>query len=158
MVVKAKSKYDSNNLWAWILQVYTAMDKARRQELARYHIDRSQGSVLSVIYTLGNQATIPKISQTLFRNKNSISEVLSRMEKKKLVTRTKDFKEESRVNFTLTEKGIRASRQASKREKITRIMSCLSNEERRQLRSCCKKIYAKALEELGMRTDDNWPL
>ena len=155
---KAMSRYSSHNLWAWILQVYTAMDRARKRELFKYNINRSQGSVLTVVYTLGNEATLDKIAQMLFRKRNTISEVLSRMEKQGLVTRVKDLKEKNRVRILLTEKGINASHQASKRENITRIMSCLTKEERHQLRSCCQKLYDKALEELGMQPDQNWPL
>jgi DNA-binding MarR family transcriptional regulator len=152
------SKYDSHNLWAWVLQVYTAMDRARKQELFKYNINRSQGSVLSIISTLGNDATLNQISQMLFRRINTVSETLSRMEKQGLVKRVKDLKQKNRIRITLTEKGIIASHQASKRENIERIMSCLTKEERHQLRSCCQKLYYKALEELGMQPDKNWPL
>jgi DNA-binding MarR family transcriptional regulator len=155
---KAMSKYDSHNLWAWILQVYTAMDRARKQELFKYNINRSQGSVLTIVHTLGNEATLAEISQMLFRKTNTVSEILSRMEKQGLVKRVKDLKERNRVRILLTEKGIKASHQASKRENIKRIMSCLTKEERHQLRLCCQKLYDKALEELRMQPNKNWPL
>ena len=149
------SRYDDDNLWAWILQVYTAMDRARKQELSKYNINRSQGSVLTVGNTLGNKATLAQISRMLFRKVNTISEIISRMEKLGLVKRVKDLKEKNRVWIVLTEKGTKASRQASKREKIKRIVSCLTKEERRRLRLCCRKLYRKALEEPGMLVDKN---
>ncbi len=80
------------------------------------------------------------------------------MEKQGLVKKVKDLKQKNRVRILLTEKGIKASHQAIKREKISRIVSCLTEEERRQLRLCCRKLYSKALEELGMQPEKNWPL
>ena len=86
------SKHTSDNIWAWIFQVFEAMDKARKQELSKYNINRSQGSVLSIIHTLGDEATPAQIVQMSFRKINTISEILSRMEKQGLIKKVKDSK------------------------------------------------------------------
>ena len=152
------SKHNSDYIWAWILCVYDAMNEARKEELFKYNINRSQGSVLSIICTFGNEATLTQIAKRWFRKINTVSEIISRMEKQGLVKRVKDLKQKNRVRIVLTEKGIKASHHAIKREKISRIVSCLTKEERRQLRLCCRKLYNKALEELGMQPEKNWPL
>ena len=154
----AVSKYDSDKVWACILSVYVAMDNARKQELSKYNINRSQGVVLSTIHLLGGEATPAQIAQKSLRKINTVSEIISRMEKQGLVKRVKDLKQKNRVRILLTEKGTRASYQASKRESITRIVSCLTKEECRQLELCCQKLYNKGLEELGMQPNKNCPL
>jgi len=155
---KTVSKDDIRILWAWIIRTYEAIDNARKQELKKYNINRSQGFVLAVIYDLGGEATLTQIVQRSFRKINTVSEILSRMEKQGLVKRVKDLKQKNRVRILLTEKGIKAGHQANKRESIIRIMSCLTEEERRKLVLCCWKLSYRALEELGVQPDKDWPL
>ena len=155
---KTVSKYETEMLWAWIIRTYEAMDKARAQELSKYNINRSQGFILAVIHNLGGEATLAQIGQRSFRKINTVSEILSRMEKQGLVKRIKDLKQRNRVRILLTEKGTKTSHQADRRESILRIMSCLTEEECHQLTLCCRKLSFKALEELGIQPDKDWPL
>jgi DNA-binding MarR family transcriptional regulator len=71
------------------------------------------------------------------------------MEKDGLIKKVKDLDRRNLVRVALTEKGKEALRQSSKRESIHRIMSGLSQEERRQVKTSLQKLWNKAMEELG---------
>lgn len=151
-------KYDDINISLWIIHARDALHKARRRELHKLNINNGQGTILTIISDLGNNATPVKIAQRFSRETNTVSEILTRMEKEGLLERRKDMKKKNWVRIQLTEKGIKVQQQAIKRESIKKIMSCLTEEERRCLRSCCQKIRNKALEEMGTKFEADWPL
>jgi len=132
------------------------MRKIRAKELLRYGITPEQSSVLFVINAIGARATPAEISRCISREPHSVSGLLSRMEKEGLVERFKDLDRKNMIRIAMTEKGKKAYQQTIKRDSIHKVMSCLSPEERRQLRANLEKLWNKALEELGL--DDRIPL
>lgn len=138
-------------LWTLLAQTRDAMSRARQQELRRYNISNMQAATLFYIQALGKQATPAKISAWILRKRHTISELLSRMEKSGLVRKIKDLPKKNQIRFVLTEKGRQKYYQSSKRESIYRILSCVSEEERQQLRSCLQKLLQKSLEELAKK-------
>jgi len=76
----------NHELAVLLAQARGAMLKARRKELTRYHISPRQSAVLFYIRAIGDKATPAEISRGLFRESNSISEILGRMEKQGLLT------------------------------------------------------------------------
>ena len=124
--------------------------KATQKELRQYGVSPEEAAVLSVVHFLGNRVTPAEISRWLLREPHTVSGILNRMEKKRLVRKTKDSERKNRVRVTLTEKGQQAYYQSTKIDSIRKIMSSLSEEECQQLSSCLKTLRARALKELGV--------
>jgi DNA-binding MarR family transcriptional regulator len=72
------------------------------------------------------------------------------MEKQGLVRKVNDLDKKNMVRVYLTDEGQQVYRKAAKRESIREIMSCLSDEECRQLISSLRKLRNKALKKLGI--------
>lgn len=145
-------------LWWLIHQTRHMLSKARAKELRQYGLSGMQAAVLFAIEALGDKATPPAIARLIFRERNSVSDILSRMEKDGLLTKSKDLPGKNLVRVTLTDKGKQLYNQSAKRESVKRIMSSLSEEQRQQLRSCLEVLRGKALEELGVgKPPFPWP-
>jgi DNA-binding MarR family transcriptional regulator len=105
-----------------------------------------QASVLMAIHNLGEKATPTEISRLIIRDSQTISEILNRMEKDKLINRIKDTTNNKRKIISLTEKGRQAYYLSLNRESIHSIMSCLSIEEQKQFTSCLAKLAEASLK------------
>ena len=68
------------------------------------------------------------------------------MEKKGLITKTKDVDRKKIWRISLTEKGQQAYRQSLERESIHATMSSLTENERQQLESHLRKVRDQALK------------
>jgi len=136
-------------LWVLLAQVRETMFKARQKELQRYNISPRQSAVLFIINAIGDKVTPAEVSRWLLRESHSVSEILSRMEKQGLLRKVKNLDRKNLVGVELTEKGIEAYNQSLRRESIHRIMSYLSDEERRQLYAILKTLRDRALRESG---------
>ena len=144
------------SLWVLLNQARDAVRKARQDEVKQYNISVSRAAVLSAIEVIGHQATPAEISRRLFRKSNSVSDLLSRMEKAGLVRQVKDLDRKNLVRVELTAKGREAYNQSTKRQSIHQIMSSLSEEERQQLISSLRTLRDKALKRLALGPP-SWP-
>jgi DNA-binding MarR family transcriptional regulator len=140
-------------LFLLLRQTYTLIHQAIEADLRESGcVPYTQASVLFVLKAIGEPATPTKLSRWLLREKHTVSELLSRMEKQGLVRKTKDLKRKNLVRVTLTDKGEEALRQGMMEERtIGKIMSCLSHEEQDSLRGHLEKLRSKALEEPKIR-------
>ncbi len=144
-------------LWVLLKQAKDMVFKATQKELRQYGITPEEAAVLSVVQFLDNKATPAEISRWLLRESHTVSGILSRMEKKGLIRKTKDLDRKNLVRVTLTDKGQQAYYQSTKIESIGKIMSCLSEEECQKLISCLKTLRDRALKELGIDTKPPFP-
>ena len=144
-------------LWVLLRQAGHTVYQATQKELSQYGISPEQAGVLSIVQFLDNKATPAEISRWLLREPHTVSGILSRMEKKGLVRKTKDLVRKNLVRVTLTEKGKQAYYQSTKIESIRQIMSCLSEEECQQLSSCLKTLRDRALKQLGVDQKPPFP-
>ena len=99
-----------------------------------------------MIHHLGEKATVREIARNLSRESNSISEQISRMEKKGLLKKIRDVPGTIITKSELTESGFKALDFARKRESLNDIMSVLSDDELKQFELCLHKILSKARE------------
>jgi MarR family transcriptional regulator, organic hydroperoxide resistance regulator len=120
----------------------------RRNELAKDNITPMHSIVLIAIQDIGNQATPSELAQWLFREPHSVSQILDRMEKEKLVRRMRDPKNKSRVRIVLTKKGKEIYEKTDKGESIFKIFSVLSKKEQELMISGLHKLLERALQEL----------
>ena len=157
-IVKNFSSSDKDyNLWTLLGLTRDAIQRARQKELAQYNISSRQSAVLFIVRAIGDKATPAEISRWLFRESHSISDLLSRMERQGLVRKVKDLDRKNQVRIELTQKGHEVYQQSYKRESIHRILSFLSEEQRKQLGSSLQTLRDKALEEIGVEYEMPFP-
>ncbi len=146
----------------WLLhQARDVTFRARTRELSQYGITVEQAAVLFIIKVLNNiktKVTPGEISKWIMREPNSVSKILSRMEKEGFIRKTSNLgNKKNEVHVTLTEKGEQSYQRSLNREVIREIISCLSQEEQQQLRSLLEKIREKGLQVLVKRSKVSFP-
>jgi len=145
------------DLWVLLNQVQSLMMNARDTELMEHGTTAMQAAVLFIINSIGEEAIPAEISRWLLRKPATVSGLLDRMEKAGLIERVKDLPRKNLVRIRLTEKGRQAYKQSLKREAIHKTMSCLSEEERKQLASILVKLRKRVTEVLRHREEIPFP-
>jgi MarR family transcriptional regulator, organic hydroperoxide resistance regulator len=118
----------------------------RDKELHQYGISLAEASVIYIIHQADNNITPAEISRKSYRKDHSIHGLLSRMEKKGLISRTRDSKRKNVWRVGLTDKGYQAYLQAVERKSIIDVTSILKKKELEQLDTTLRKLINKALE------------
>jgi DNA-binding MarR family transcriptional regulator len=146
----------------WLLhQARDVAYRVRTRELSQYNITIEQAAILFIIKILKDlkrKSTPGEISKGVLKEPHSVSKILTRMEKQGLLIKTIGLgKKKNEVHITLTEKGEQAYINTLKRDSIREVMSCLSEEESRQLSSLLEKIRDRALQALTKRNKVIFP-
>jgi DNA-binding MarR family transcriptional regulator len=144
-------------LWGLLGQTADVMLRARQKELYRYGISAIEAGTLWVIQVIGEKATPAQITRWLLREPHTVTELLNRMVKKGLVTKTKDLERRNLIRVSITEKGRQAYEHSTKRKSIHKMISSLSEEERQQLMASLKKLRNRALKELRVEHKPLFP-
>jgi MarR family transcriptional regulator, organic hydroperoxide resistance regulator len=149
---KFMSKVEDKEYDIWILfsRVYHLIAMLRKLELSKFDILPVQSYILFIIKALGNDTTPSKISEFGYQQRSSISDILNRMEKDGLVKKTSNSGSKKRVLITLTDKGEKALALSRKREFLHKIMSSLTEEQRKQLESGLEILRDTAINELSV--------
>jgi DNA-binding MarR family transcriptional regulator len=143
------------HLWFLLARTRDAVYRARQKDLSEFGLTLEKSFVLSVIQGLVNQGMADKvtpaeISRQMFRESQSVSELLHRMGRDGLIAKVKDLKRKNMVRVELTKKGREQFEVAMSSASILRIMSHLSVEQCEQLTTCLAIIRDAALDELGV--------
>lgn len=144
-------------LWVLLHQTRDAAYKVTEKELRRLDISPMEAAVLFVVNATGERATPAEISRWLFRESHSISGLLDRMEDKGLVRRNKDLDRRNLVRVSLTDKARDLAAEFDTPQLISRMLSTLSGEQRRQLAQCLQLLRDRALEELRIDKPPTFP-
>ncbi len=145
-------------LWVLIAQTKDAILRARERDYARYGISNERRAILFIIQNNGGRTTPVEIARDLFRELHSITEMLKRMEKDGLIERHKGSGR-SKVEVTLTKKGLDVFNQSLHNKTDERIFSVLPREDRERLASYLWTLRSKVMQDLGMpEWRLNWPL
>jgi DNA-binding MarR family transcriptional regulator len=135
-------------LWVIVAQTKDAILRARQIEYEPYGINNERRTLLWVIQSYGGSASPVQIARRLFRELQSITEMLGRMEKGGLVSR-RPGSGRSKTEVSLTDKGLDVLKQSLHNEADKRIFSVLTKEEREQLAIFLLKLRGQALVDLG---------
>lgn len=136
-------------LWLLLSQTRSAIFKARHKKVGRY-LHPNQAAALVSIWALDGRITPAILARRLFLEPHSVSELIARMQKKGLVTKTRDSKRGNVVRISITERGRDICKQVMGQDFIHKIVSVLSDEQRESLRSCLSLLYAEVSKELGV--------
>jgi MarR family transcriptional regulator for hemolysin len=142
-----EKEYDT---WILLSRVYHMIAKLRRLELAKYNVLPVQAYILFFLHALGGETSPTEISRYAYEHKSAISDILIRMEKQGLLTKTKSLDRRGRVKVKITEKGEEALRLSSERKLLRKVMLCLTPKETKQLESCLELIRDNAINELDL--------
>ncbi len=143
---------DHYRLWLLLSQTRSAVFKVRHKKVGQY-LHPNQAAALVSIWVLDGQVTPAALSRRLFLEPHTVSELIIRMEKKGLVTKSKDKKKGNIVRISITGKGRQVCRRSMGQDLIHDIISSLTAEQREQLQSSLSIIYRKVLKELGIEDD-----
>jgi len=102
-----KFGFDNPMLKTWILlhQTYNLVSKVEEKVFVQLGISPQQYCILMVMRYMQGPATVKAISNWLDRSGNTISIMLDRLEKDKLVRRTRSLSDRREVRVVLTNKG-----------------------------------------------------
>jgi DNA-binding MarR family transcriptional regulator len=110
---------------------------------------------LFIIKALGNEVTPSKISEYVYQQRSTVSDILNRMVKKGLITKTKKSSWKKRVIVTLTSEGEKALTYSKDNESIHKVLSSLTEDKKEQLESLLGIIHDKAISELTITDKTN---
>ncbi len=144
-------------LWLLLEQTRNAIYKARSLELEQYGVSPVQAGVMFVIYAMGGKTRPADIARWLVREPHSISGLLSRMETDGLLKREPDPDRRNAVSISLTEYGSGICLKTFQRESVKQILSCLDEDERKQLLSSLIHLRDRALKDRRMRNKPPFP-
>lgn len=135
-------------IWALLNQAKDTLFKVRGNELNQYGISATESQVLFTINDLGGRTTPAAISRRVYREHNTVTALLDRMEKKGLISKVRDQERKNIWRIDMTEKGKGVLRQSTKMESIHMVISILSDDELKQLETYLRKIRDNALKQL----------
>jgi MarR family transcriptional regulator for hemolysin len=146
-VINGEKEYD---IWVLLSIVYHMTAKLRRLELVKHNVMPVQAYILFILHALGGEASPTEISRYAYEHKSAISDILIRMEKQGLITKTKTLNGRGRVIVKMTERGEEALRLSSERELLRKVMSCLTPGNIKQLESCLELLRDNAINQLDL--------
>jgi len=145
-------------LAAQITQVVDMLVKVRERELLRQKLSATAASILFLVNVMGNEVTPAKISRMMLREPHTIGGILARMEKSRLINRTKNLERKNRIRITLTEKGEKALKKAMQMQGTAHLLCKLTDAQREQLQTALKAIKQAGIKELRLSPKAlQWP-
>lgn len=136
------------SLWYTIRRAHEAIHKVRKLELRPHKLSTIETGVLLVVNTAKKGITPAEISRQLLKDPHSISQLLRRMEKKGLLQNIKGIPKKNMIQVKLTQKGQEAYKLSMIGNKVSQIMSVLSEREKKQLVTSLDKLRERAMKEM----------
>jgi len=136
-------------LYALFDQTRETLFKAVELELAQYQLSAPQVKILHLLAQHNGRMTLNQLASQTVRELNSISTLISRMQKRGLVKKVKNSGDE-RLYVTLTDKGKDIYENTVTEHSIFLIFGALSEKEKKQLASLLAKLQDKARALLGL--------
>ena len=138
--------------WTLLRQTSSAVQNAAARKLAKVGLTPERTDVLWICRDHPGPLTPAEISRLIFRETQTVAELLNRMEREGLVTRIPKKKGRPFTEVTITAKGKEACGPGIDvaKDLITRIMSTLSDGEHEQLQKLLRVLLQKAAEELHL--------
>ncbi len=154
---KAGSLNEMYATWQLLRRTQRVVGKARQKELDEIGISGDAVAVMSTVLQLGRDAIPAEIARQLLCEPNSVSQLITRLEKDGLARRVRDLDIKNLVRVELTKQGIDVHRKAMVRRSIRKMMSSLTEQEREQLWNALAKLREAAIREIGWKKITSYP-
>ena len=147
---------DEHRLWVIFHQTHDLMGKYEDKVLEDAHLTKEQHLILWLIefMTDGNDNPIilSDLASSLFRNLNSVSTIVNRMEKNGLIKKYRDLPDQRAVRLVVTPKGKEALSKAMGPNSllIKEVFSVFSADEIQTLIMLIKKLREQIYTESGL--------
>jgi len=136
--------------WMLILVAHI-MQSTFENELEQCGVSAKSANLIYLIKAVGPDATPSSISKKVYLRPNTISSLLTRMERNGLIVKSKGLRKRNQVRISITPKGLKSHELwLEKATLFNDIMSCLSADERIQLMGMLKKLESSSLEQAGI--------
>ena len=143
--------------WFMLHEVDIGITRAVETELRPLGVSPIAMGVLFLLQYSTEPVSLTELSRWLFRQPHTVSELIARMEKQGLVTK-KSSKKKGMVRVSLSKKGNDILNSYwDHMQAVRRIVSCLSEEENRNLMEYLSKLRQKTLEELVLSSQKPFP-
>ena len=136
--------------WLLLARTWSAMYKAEERKLGKLGLTPEQLDVLWLSRDYPIPLTIAEIARSTFRENQTISTLVSRMEREGWVRRVPKRKGKPFTEVQITARGEELCQPGIEvaTSLVAKLMSALSAEELEQLHNLLRKLREKALEEL----------
>jgi DNA-binding MarR family transcriptional regulator len=147
----SKLEHPDINLCALLDQAADIINRATELEIEQHRITLAQARVLFLLARAKGRRgiTLSDLSKWMLREPNSISVLISRMERSGLLEKRRD-EVENRIFVSITPIGREMVMDRLTEKSMVLIMSALSEREKQNLRKYLKKLRAKGREVLGI--------
>ena len=130
-------------LWRVLDHARFMISRAREMELTQLGMTPEQSHVLDILAESGGSTTINELAEITQRQHHSISTLIDRMHKQKLVTKRKSGTDRRQYEVIITQKGEYLLKNMT-RDSIKSIFSCLNGEEMELMRSYLLRLTNEA--------------
>jgi len=130
-------------LWRVLDHARFMISRAREMELTQLGMTPEQSHVLDILAESGGSTTINELVEITQRQHHSISTLIDRMHKQKLVTKRKSGTDRRQYEVIITQKGEYLLKNMT-RDSIKSIFSCLNGEEMELMRSYLLRLTNEA--------------
>lgn len=141
------------DLWVMLARTTDALQCIRQNQLRQFGVSPEQLATLYAIISLSQSGeevvSIAEISRLTFRQPHTVSEMIARLERMGLVTRTKISPNHNLVSISVTEEGYDIWSKAHDERFSKKIFSSLSKAKRERLYGYLEHILNEARNELG---------
>lgn len=138
------------DLFVMLENVNYMVRRGREKELCLFGLNLIQASVLRLLRKKPEGITLTEISSAICRAPNSVSSLISRMQRKGLLEKVKNFKSGG-IRIRITKKGRKQYNETIDKTYLTSIVYALSDEDLEQLQFYLKKIKVRAMELQGLQ-------
>ncbi|PPD59139.1 MarR family winged helix-turn-helix transcriptional regulator [Dehalogenimonas etheniformans] len=139
---------DDDDLSLLIMRTRRAIYKEKERAYAKLDISPEQHGVLSHLMQ-HEKATIGDITERMLREPHTILGLVTRMEARGLITKTKDMNNKGLITITLTDPGRRLCKDLELVDKKFKPTAVLTDLERDQLAHSLEKVLIGCLSRLG---------
>jgi len=137
-----------------ILMSFEVLARYLEIELKRYQASLIRFNIMSALFTNGGEMTPSEISETVFREKNSITAVINTMERQGVVRREPSTNDRRSVKVVITEKGWKeANRLSPVAQELSReALACLEKQSVEELVETMRTLRENLLPKIAKST------
>ena len=132
------------DLWRLFSDTHRLIFNASKKQLDKMRLSHETVAILSAIYVLGDNVMPIELARALSRKPQTITEIIKKLEEKKLVLKKQDDTKKNWFRISLTDKGYAAFSKASDIALYHKVFKTLSTDNRKVFVECLTEILENA--------------